>query len=626
MVQKTSYGQGSPYIRGFTGFRNVFLIDGIRLNNSVFRDGPNQYWNTIDPYTIDRLEVVKGPASVLYGSDAIGGAVNALHRRPSGYGEGLQWKRRIYTRLASAERSLVTRGEVDATVDEWLGVLVGGTWQEYGDVHGGKHVGKQPFTGYRVCSGDFRLEYHPDPDSTLTLAHYQFYQDDAWRTHKTIHGIAWEGTTVGGERERRLDQGRSLSYARYRKENLGGFVEAYELTFSFQQTRERRRRVRDSRGIDHQGFDVQTYGLGAQFETPSPIGRWTYGLEWYHDEVSSFADKFNPDGSLNKREIQGPVADDARYDLLGLYVQDEIPVGDQLEVILGGRYTFAAADADRVKDPDTGRQIGVDENWCSLVGSARAAYFLDPERHWNLFGGVSQGFRSPNLSDLTRLDTARSNEIETPSPGLDPEKYITYEAGVKTSYDRVQAQAAYYYTSIDDMIVRSPTGRVIGGNNEVAKSNAGDGYVHGVEVQADWEFVPQWTAFGNFAWLYGEVETYPTSAPVVRSEPLSRLMPPTGQLGLRWDHPDGKVWLQSTCTIAGEADELSTRDAADTQRIPPGGTPGHTVFDLRGGWRVKQGLEVWGAVENLTNNDYRVHGSGVNEPGVNFKIGLSWEF
>ncbi|MBI4711972.1 MAG: TonB-dependent receptor plug domain-containing protein, partial [Planctomycetes bacterium] len=72
MLQKTSMGQGSPYLRGFTGFRNVFLIDGIRLNNSTFREGPNQYWNTVDPFTIQRLEIVKGPASVLYGSDAIG--------------------------------------------------------------------------------------------------------------------------------------------------------------------------------------------------------------------------------------------------------------------------------------------------------------------------------------------------------------------------------------------------------------------------------------------------------------------------------------------------------------------------------------------------------------------------
>ncbi|MCX6853899.1 MAG: Plug domain-containing protein [Verrucomicrobia bacterium] len=83
-VQKTSNGQGSPFIRGFTGFRNLALIDGIRFNNSTFREGPNQYWNTIDSYAIDRIELVPGQGSVLYGSDAIGGTLN-MFTKGSGY-------------------------------------------------------------------------------------------------------------------------------------------------------------------------------------------------------------------------------------------------------------------------------------------------------------------------------------------------------------------------------------------------------------------------------------------------------------------------------------------------------------------------------------------------------------
>ena len=79
MVQKTSSAQGAPYIRGFTGFRTLLLIDGIRLNNSVFREGPNQYWGTVDPLSLARLELVKGPASVLYGSDAVGGTVRPVY-------------------------------------------------------------------------------------------------------------------------------------------------------------------------------------------------------------------------------------------------------------------------------------------------------------------------------------------------------------------------------------------------------------------------------------------------------------------------------------------------------------------------------------------------------------------
>jgi len=95
LLQKTGHGQGSPFIRGFTGFRTLFLIDGIRLNNSVFRDGPNQYWNTVDSFTIDRLEVVKGPGSVMYGSDAVGGTVSVFTRGAADLSPGSRWDRNL---------------------------------------------------------------------------------------------------------------------------------------------------------------------------------------------------------------------------------------------------------------------------------------------------------------------------------------------------------------------------------------------------------------------------------------------------------------------------------------------------------------------------------------------------
>jgi hemoglobin/transferrin/lactoferrin receptor protein len=626
MVQKTSHAQGSPYIRGFTSFRTLLLVDGIRLNNSIFRPGPNQYWNLIDPQTIDRMEVVKGPASVLYGSDAIGGTVNAILRRPDGYGEGFNSYTQVYARTSTAERSFVGRAEVNATYGPWLGVLVGGTWKHFGDVDAGGGVGIQEKTGYEVSSGDLRMEYHPDADSVLTFAHYHLYEDDAWRPHKTVYGVSWEGTTVGSELRRVIDERRSLTYLRYQRRNMGSFVDAVQLTASIQELSEQRWRTRSDGRQDRTGLDLYTIGLAAQFESPSPIGRWTYGVEWYHDEVRSYQKRYAADGTFTANRIQGAVADDASYDLLGLYVQDRIPLGDRVEILLGGRYTYARAEANEVRDPDTGNEISIEDDWDSLVGSARISWFVDRQEHWNVFGGVSQGFRAPNLSDLSRLDDARTNEVETPSPGLDPEHYITYEIGVKSQYKDFSAQLGYFYTDIQDMILRTPTGNVIGGDNEVTKKNVGNGQVHGVELDARWRFHPQWTVFGNLSCIDGETETFPTSAPVVQTEHLSRLMPIQGQLGLRWDHPEGKFWVEGVCSASGKGDRLSTRDEGDTSRIPPGGTPGYFTVDLHAGWRVREGLEVFAGLENLTNESYRIHGSGVNEPGINFIFGVKWRF
>jgi len=624
MVQKTGHGQGSPYIRGFTGFRTLFLIDGIRLNNSTFRDGPNQYWNTVDGLTIDRLEVVRGPSSVLYGSDAVGGTVNAITRGREEFPEGFNWSRRLYTRVSSAEDSVIGRMEVSGNVDEHLGLMLGTTLKDFGDLEGGKSVGTYDKTGYDERDCDIKLQYRFDENHRLVFAHQRVRLDDAWRIHKTIYGIGWHGTTVGSELERSLDQERDLTYLQYIAEDLDGPVQSIKLSLSYQVQAEERYRLRTRDRIDRQGVTCRTLGLGAQFTSDTPIGLLTYGAEYYRDNVDSWKHTYNLDGSVASTAIQGPVADDATYDLLGVYIQDEFAITDRLDAILGVRYTYAKADADKVQDPATGNRMDLEDSWGNLSGSARLIYHLS--EHWNLFGGVSQGFRAPNLSDLTRLDSARTGEIETPSPGLDPEKFIAGELGIKVHHPRWGAQIAYFYTDIRDMIVRYPTGAVIDDDNEVQKANVGDGYIHGIEARADHKLAHTVTVFAAMAWVWGEVDTYPTADQVEAREPIDRLPPITGLVGARWQHPSRRVWVEGVVRIANDQDHLSTRDKADTQRIPPSGTPGYGVCDLRAGVRVTDDLTLTAACENILDKDYRIHGSGLNEPGRNFILSADWRF
>ncbi len=616
MIQKTSHGQGSPFIRGFTGFRNLFMIDGIRLNNSVFRSGPNQYWNTVDPLSLSGLEIVKGPSSVLYGSDAIGGTVNAITKSPSTYGPGTNFRRRLYYRFSSAEHSHIARFELEATVDDKLGILFGASRKDFGSLRAGKGTGNQPNTGYEEWDADLKVEYFVNPDTRLIFVHQEVAQNNVPRTHRTIYSKRFKGTTVGRDRRRDLDQRRRLTYIQLLAENMPSIVETMRLTLSWQEQHETRDRVRSSGARDFQGFDVGTLGLSANFGSSTDIGYLSYGVEYYHDHVNSFS---------TRNRIQGPIGDNASYDLVGAYLQDEITVSDRLDVILGYRVNFARASAGRVSDPVLGRRTSISDEWWSAVGSARLVYHV-VEDHVNFFGGVSQGFRAPNLSDLTRFDTSRTNEFETPAPGLNPEEFLSFEAGIKAEYEDWSMQAAFFQTLIDESIIRVPTGRIVDGESEVTKRNGGDGYVKGVELSASYRFVPQWTLFGNFTWIDGEVDTFPTSRPRLRREPIDRLMPLTGLAGLRWDHPSGDLWVEALATVAGAQDNLSTRDRANTSRIPPGGTPSYVVYTVRGGWQIREDVNLTLAVENITDENYRIHGSGQNEPGRSLVLGLSIAF
>lgn len=630
MVQETAHGHGSPYIRGFTSFRTLMLVDGVRLNNSVFRPGPNQYWNTVDALSLERLELVKGPSSVLYGSDAIGGTVNAITASPRDYSgkDGLQRDLSTYVRYSSAEDSIQGRGELSFGYGWENGsrtaALVGGSAKNFDDLRAGDHVETQDYTGYDETDIDIKVEHWLDEKSRLVFLHQRVHQDDVPRTHRTVFGINWRGLTNGSDLRRDFDQRRYLTYLQLHMEELQGTVDSLHASLSYQEQKERRTRVRSSAAEELQGFDVGTLGFWGQLSSQTGIGRITGGVEYYHDDVDSYLNRGAAQTPADN--IQGPVGDDARYDLLGVFLQDQIDLGGDFELILGGRFNYAAADANEVRDPVTDTQINIDDDWSSFVGSARLRYGLIPDQV-NVFGGISQGFRAPNLSDLTRFDSARSNEFEVPASNLDPEEYISYEVGVKAETEDFSMQTTYFYTDIRDQILRFPTGNTNpDGDSEVTKDNVGDGHIYGIEFGSALRVFEGTTLFGNLTFMEGKVSSFENAGSTLSDSYPTRLMPLSGQLGLRWEQPSGEFWAETVVVHAEEADKLSFSDERDTSRIPNGGTPGYTVWHLRGGWNINEDSSLNLLLENITNVDYRVHGSGLNRPGTNFVVSLATSF
>ena len=627
IVQKTAHGHGSPFIRGFTAFRNLLLIDGIRLNNSVFREGPNQYWNTVDPFGLASIELVKGQGSVLYGSDAIGGTVNARTKsaNPEDYAAGETFSGgRAHYRFAAAERSHTGRLEGMVGVGESIGLHLGVTYKDYGDVRAAD-LGTQRNTGYDEIDFDARLDYLIDPGVKLTLAYQQVEQDDVWRTHRTIFAKSFAGTSTGNEKSRFYDQERQLAYAQLEVDDLNDFIQRAKASLSWQRQDESLDRTRSDGRRDLQGFSVDTLGAWVQFESELPNSTMVYGASYYRDWIDSFRDNFNADGSFKDSAIQGPVGDDATYDLFGVFAENRRALTENLDLLVGGRYTYAAADIGTIQDPLSGLESSIEDNWNNFSASGKVLWRPLGDGRLEVFGGVAQGFRSPNLSDLSRLSTARSGEIETPSPDLEPEEFINYEIGLRSSGDNYNAGVSYFYTDIEDMIVRAPTGAVIDGEFEVTKRNAGSGFVHGVELFGEVSPTDRLTLFGNLTWMEGEADTFTTSANRTAREPISRIMPLTGTLGARYDVTE-KLWVELSGTAADRADRLNTRDASDTQRIPPGGTPGYTVLTARSGLEINENVSVTAGVENFTNEAYRAHGSGQNEPGTNFVFSASIKF
>ena len=614
-IQKTAPGRATPIIRGFTSSRNVVIADGVRVNNPILREGPNEYWNTLDPYTYENIEVIMGSGSVLYGSDAAGGVVllGSQALTQGEVGDGLQHQGSdLYLQYSSAQSSFSQHVDTELSYEDQLSFSFGLTRQDYGNLRTGDGHEDQ-FTAYDEWATNFRLEYFLNDQSSLLAGYDYYYADDINRSHKTVHSNSWKGTTVGKDGRRSTDFKRSAAFLGYQYREGQGLISEADIRFSVQDMQEDYQRFRTN-GALRQDKDWQdtTYGLTTKLVSETDIGKLSYGFDYYYDDVNSQGwDDSN--GTL----VQGKVADDASYQQFGIYLQDEITATDRLTFIAGLRYSYIKLNANEVK---TVGQLS--NNWTAWTGNLQAIYRLSDDNSTHAYVSLSQAFRAPNLSDTTRDDEFSTSGNEEPNANLDPEHFTTLETGIRVNKEDWSLQLAIYRTRVEDRIARLKTA----GNN--TKANLDEGYVQGIEIYADYDLTENLTAFGRIAWQEGYEDTYAsyeTTNPVNTDE-TSKMPPLNGETGLRWTNDNKKFFFEGSVVFADRQDHLSYGDVKDTSRIPADGTPGYAIYNLRSGYKFSDTVELAVALENLADTSYRIHGSGNNEPGRSITSTLHMSF
>ncbi len=626
LVQKTAHGHGSPFIRGFTGRENLLLVDGVRFNNSTLRSGPVQYWNTVDSFSIDHLELVKSQGSVLYGPDAIGGTLNVFTKssdfRSRSAGESYTGGSAAYEFRSNGQGSHIGRLETEAGVGGSFGVWLGLSTKDFGDIEDSS-VGRMTGTGYPEQDFDFRADWAVTADSTLTLASNYVNQDAISRWHRTLANPGWEHdghiAAPGLWNANTYDQERSMTYLRYAGGNprAGAWIRKWNATISFQRSDDSEFQDRNpaSNSIRESHIDLNTYGADLTLESDAGPGTLVYGIDYYHDDVDSSGYQRKADGSGSKELL--PLADDSRYDLLGAFTQYVWKPLEPLEITAGARYTRAEASLGRFYDSAGAVVRNQSEDWDSWVGSLRGLYRIDS--CWSLFGGLSQAFRAPNLVDLTGNLSSRSGNELLGSTGIDPEEFLTYEIGAKRATGTTSLAASLYYTDMRDLITGVP---IAPGSKTTINANASEGYVYGIDLEGVWRFAPQWELSGFVAWQDARSESPDSLGGPSSDKPMSRQLPLTGSVALRWTDASGKFRVEGRLLAADAEDRITAVDqAADNQRIPSDGTPGYLVASLRAAWRVNEHLDLTCAIENLGDEDYRLHGSGQNESGMNLIFG-----
>jgi len=624
-LQQTNYGGGSPIVRGMVGPRNLILLDGVRLNNSVYRTGPLQYLNLVDPLALRGIEVLRGPGAVLYGSDAMGGVIQLLPLRPTpcaperGCVNGVE-----LVRYGSAARERTVHGRLGLGYGATAG-LFGATYKAFADLEGGRGIGVQRDSGYHDLSLMGTVEHRFAGAASGWTAKVGYLMSAITDAGRTDHLLSSRSLQV-------YDNTAGLVYGRLHG-GLRPLATTGDLTLSYQHFFERTDKLslaEDLATVQQTTRDevrVGTLGLDLQLATRLAGNRLRlqYGGMLYHDRIGAdqqlrAGGEAQPwtDSSL------APFPDGSTYDSYGLFLLGQADLlraagGHLLRLGAGYRFHGTAGAA-----PAREELPVVDFVHHGHVVHGSLQYLL-AERA-TVAVTFSQGMRAPNLNEAILLGDVE-RYFQVPNDGLRPERSDTVELLGRLRVGRLTLGTTLYQSWITDLLARQPAtwqgSEEFRGRAVVHTANAREGIVRGLEGVAALALPRGLTLSGHLGYTWGEEIV--ARGPDV---PMTRIPPVFGQLVGRWEEPAARRWrlfVETSLRGAAAQSRLSPEDERD-QRIPAGGTPAWMTWNLAGGTSLGEGFAVGLQLQNLLDADYKTHGSGVYGPGTNVVLEVRGAF
>ena len=637
-VQQTAHGQGSAYLRGLTGQQTVMLFDDVRMNNSLYRQGPNQYFFTIDSLTLDRIEVIRGSSSTRFGSDAIGGVLRAYSMEPITGEDALHG--RLIGRFATADRTRGVRAESEVSVGDFA-IRGGAGFRLVDELESGgpiynpqdgalpevprfrKDGRTQNGTGFDEFAADVVAVWQATPKDRLKAAFFDYREFNAPRTDACPPAYApFDECLIYDE------QFRDVAYLRW-DTDLGALAHHAYAVASWQRQHERRRLVRPFALANETGRDdVNTFGLSWQAESK----HWKileglktnllWGADLYSDEVSSKAWLVFSDLDIVRERSRGQYVEGSTYLWGGIFSDVRTVISDEVVATFGARVSHvqATSPGDVASGSDDFAR-----SWTPVVGHASLEWWTTP---WlSLIANVDQGFRAPNLDDLTsRQQTGPGYQFENST--LAPETSLTTEVGAVVRTNALQIDVWGFRTTLENAIARQPSNVLECPPLTPACNSSwsrfrlinlpGTSEIWGAEGGAVGFLPNKITARATISYAWGEGPS-PEDGREDEMVPLSRIPPLNGTMELTWRFAKG-AHVGASMRWATSQDRLALQDVSD-ERIPRGGTPGFAVFDLRGGYRINERIAINAVFENLADTAYRYHGSSINGPGRS----VSWQ-
>jgi hemoglobin/transferrin/lactoferrin receptor protein len=651
-VQKSQMGGGSPVLRGFEASRVLLVVDGIRMNNAIYRAGHLQSAITVDQNMLERVEVLYGPASTLYGSDALGGAVLFRSKAPQLSTTGkTAFSGTAFARYGSAANELSIHADASIGGRRWAW-LQSYTVSDFNDLRmGEKYPGKYPNFGRRsqyvaringmdsiVQNRDDRVQRYSGY-SQMDITQKLLFQ----QTERVSHSLnlQWSNSSDIPRYDRLQDvRNGSLRYAEWYYGPQQRGLAAYELNIaqagffnnlraiaSYQRLKESRhqRSYRStSRDNRFEYLDVvQVVVDGKKFWKQHEL---TTGIDAQLNWLQSEANKENINtGVKSPLDSRYPNGDN-RFHNVGIYAQHLAKWRGGKWVLNDGLRLQAVSLRSTIADnsffgfPFT----SITQKNIAVTGNVGLAYL--PTERSRFTAGVASGFRAPNIDDAARVFETAANQLIVPNNNIEPEYTYTFDLGIQQRLgNKVRFEANVFYTLMRNAIALAPyalNGKQTATYNGAqvplfANQNVNKAALHGAQAALTINFTDAIAFTSTLTYTNGELKDAAKG-----TIPMDHIPPVYGKTALTATH--GRLRAEVFALYNGwkRAEDYNPNGEDNLQYATPDGMPAWTTLNLNTGYDISDRLLLQANMENILDRNYRVFASGFSAPGRNVVVAL----
>jgi len=652
-IQKSQLGGGSPMIRGFATNRVLLVIDGVRMNNAIYRSGNLQNVISIDALSTETAEVIFGPGSLIYGSDAIGGVMD-FHTLDARFSKDkkIVVKGSVLGRYSTANKENTLHADINLGWKKWS-LLSSLSYSKFDDLKMGKNGGQDSYLRPEyverinnkdsiVKNGDPRIQRFSGYDQLNFLQKIRFRPNEHW---DLLYSFTHAKTGVAPRYDRLIQyRNGALRFAEWYygpmlwnmhtlqilHSKKTSIYEDARLTVAYQDYKESR--IDRSKANINRNRQVESVdAISANWDATKNTGKGQlfYGLEYVHNKVGSFGERTNISTNVVTPMVSR-YPDGSTWSTTGIYGSYKINLHTKVTLTTGLRYSYntldATFDTTFIKFPYKNAKLRDG----ALTGNAGLVF--RPAEGWQLNGNISTGYRMPNVDDIGKLFESVPGNISVPNPDLTPEYAWNFEMGIiKTIPNKFRIELNGFYTILKNAIVRRPT--TFNGSDSIlfngilsqveALQNVAKATVSGFQASAEFYFTKSVSLQTHANWISGK-ETDDINDEQV---PLRHAPPFYGSTSIRYRLK--KIFVEASAQYNSEIENVKLAPSeqvktdiyakdADGKPYSPGW---HTV-NLKATYQLSKNLLVTTGWENITNQRYRPYSSGIVAAGSNFIISL----